>query len=132
LSLNGRICIIDDSEDITITFRKGLEEYGYKVDTYNDPLVALSAVQPESYDLFLIDIRMPKMNGFELGRKIRMKDQSVKICFITAFQAYYESLLEEYPNIDHRCFISKPIEINSLANTIKSEIRQGNYNSSLL
>jgi DNA-binding response OmpR family regulator len=114
---------VDDNEDITITFRKGLEEYGYEVDTYNDPLVALSAIQPEYYDLLLIDIRMPQMNGFELGRKIRMKNQSVKICFITAFQAYYEALLEEYPKIDHRCFISKPIEINNLAKIIESEIR---------
>ena len=96
--------------------------YGYEVDTFNDPLAALSEIVTKSYDLLLIDIRMPQMNGFELCNKIREKDTVTKICFITAFQAYYEALLEEHPNIDCKCFIAKPIEISKLVETIDAEI----------
>jgi DNA-binding response OmpR family regulator len=66
---------------------------------------------------------MPKMNGFELCNKIREKNTVTSICFITAFHAYYEALLEEYPNIDCKCFIAKPIEIINLVKIIDAEIR---------
>jgi CheY-like chemotaxis protein len=66
---------------------------------------------------------MPKMNGFELCNKIRQKNTVTRICFITAFHAYYEALLEEYPNIDCKCFIAKPIEIINLVKIIEAETR---------
>ena len=120
--MHGRICIVDDNIDITISFKSGLETYGYKVQTYNDPVLALSNFSSESYELLLIDIRMPIMNGFELYEKIREKDAAVRICFITAFIAYYYAILEEYPNIDCKCFIEKPIEISRLAKIIEKEL----------
>ena len=68
-----RILIIDDNADITLTFKKGLEAENnennktlFKVYTYNDPLEALSHFKPNFYDLLLVDINMPKMDGWDL------------------------------------------------------------------
>jgi|SRR5215204_7599410 len=82
--------------------------------------IALSNFKPFFYDLLLIDIRMPNMTGFEFGLKIREVDANVKICFITAFDIYYESLLEEYPNMDFSCFIKKPSQ--ALIERIEKEL----------
>ncbi|HJT85943.1 MAG TPA: response regulator, partial [Nitrososphaeraceae archaeon] len=67
-----------------------------------------------SYDLALVDVRMEGMNGFELVQEIKQIDKNLKVCFITSFKAYYDSLVEEYPNMDHKCFIQKPISIEDL------------------
>jgi DNA-binding response OmpR family regulator len=66
-----KILIVDDEPDITSTFDMILEMNGFEVDSYNDPLLALSNFKPHTYGLALLDIRMPKMNGFELYKKIK-------------------------------------------------------------
>ena len=67
-----RVLIVDDEMDITLSFSLAIEDSGlYEVDTYNDPLVALSNFRPNSYDLLLLDVRMPGMNGFELYDEIK-------------------------------------------------------------
>jgi DNA-binding response OmpR family regulator len=70
--VKNRIVIVNDEVDITLSFSLALEDSGsFEVDTYNDPLVALSNYRPNSYDLLLLDIKMPNMNGFELYDKIK-------------------------------------------------------------
>jgi FixJ family two-component response regulator len=83
--------IVDDESDITLAFDMILEMNGFEVDTYNDPLLALSNFKPDSYGLALLDIRIPKMNGFELYRKIKDIDKKIEVCFITAFEDYHMS-----------------------------------------
>ena len=114
-----RLLIVDDEPGTTLPFKLGLENYGFKVDTYNDPNLALHNFSNGSYDLALIDVRMEGMNGFELVQEIKRIDKNIKVCFITSFKAYYDSLLEEYPNMDHRCFIQKPISIEDLLKHIE-------------
>ena len=117
---NKRILIVDDEPGTTLPLKLGLENYGYQVDTYNDPKLALNTFTKGSYDLALIDVRMEGMNGFELVQEIKQIDKNLKICFITSFKAYYDSLLEEYPNMDHKCFIQKPISIEDLLKHIEN------------
>ena len=114
-----KILIVDDEPGTTLPFKLGLENYGFQVDTYNDPKLALHHFHSGCYDLALIDVRMEGMNGFELVQEIQQIDKNLKICFITSFKAYYDSLLEEYPNMDHKCFIQKPISIDDLIKHIQ-------------
>ena len=114
-----RLLIVDDEPGTTLPFKLGLENYGFQVDTYNDPKLALHHFHSDSYDLALIDVRMEGMNGFELVQEMKRIDKNLKVCFITSFKAYYDSLIEEYPNMDHKCFIQKPISIEDLLKHIE-------------
>jgi two-component system, OmpR family, response regulator ChvI len=126
LSKMTKILIVDDDADITLAFKKGLENDGFKVDVFNDPLEALSNFEASKYDLLLLDIRMPKMNGFELYKEMDKIDNNVKVCFITAFEVYYEALREVFPSMEVECFIRKPIEIGNLVKRIKNELNLSN------
>ena len=123
-----RILIVDDEEDITLSFSLALEDSGlFEVDTYNDPLVALSNYRPNYYDLLLLDIKMPHMNGFELYVKIKRIDNKVKVCFISAYDIDYTALREQFPSLEIDCLVPenimrKPIEVNRLIQRIELEL----------
>lgn len=119
-----KILVVDDEPDITSSIKTGLEKKGFEVQVYNEPLKALSEFKPNEFDLLLIDIRMPKMNGFELYREIKKKSNDVKICFFTAFEVYYEEFRKMFPNLEVKCFIRKPITINDLVVHINSELEK--------
>lgn len=121
-SSGARILIVDDDPDITLSFSIGLEDGGFEVYTYNDPLDALLNFKPSFYDLLLVDINMPKMNGFELCAKILEIDLNVKICFITAGDINIDGLREVYPALSTGCFIKKPISISDLVKRLKAEL----------
>ena len=109
------ILIVDDEPDITSSFEMILQMSGFEVDTYNDPLLALSNFKPNLYGLALLDIRMPKMNGFELYKKIKDIDKKVEACFITAFEDYREEFKESFPELEEaKYFIRKPKAIEDL------------------
>ena len=118
--------IVDDEPDVTGTFKVGLEESGFKVETFNDPEMALSNFKPGKYDILLLDIKMPKMNGFELYEKIRKidGDSKTKVCFITAYEVYYRSLREQFPETKIECYIKKPIQITDLSKRLHAELAQ--------
>lgn len=105
---NKRILIVDDDANILRSFESYLKEEGFYVDSFINPKEAMNKFKPGFYDLMLVDIRMPIMNGFELSRIIRDTDKSIKICFLTDFETYYQSLKQQF-NLDLDCFIRKPI-----------------------
>jgi DNA-binding response OmpR family regulator len=123
---NNRILIVDDENDINLLFKMVLEDNGFKIDTFNDPLIALQNFTAGSYDLLLLDMLMPKMNGFELYQKIRMIDDKVKICFLTASGIDHDELKKRATiasiNDIENCFISKPIENEELINRVKAQL----------
>jgi len=113
----------------------GLEDSGFKVDVFNDPIQALSGFKSGLYDLALLDYKMPNMNGFELYREIKKIDDKIRVCFITAFEVYYEELKKKFQSssnasppqqyrkeVDVKCFIQKPIDIDELVKRIKEEL----------
>jgi two-component system response regulator ChvI len=116
----GRILLVDDDVDITHSFSLALQKDGFIVDTYNDPLIALGDFKADLYDLVLLDIKLPNMDGFELYDKIREIDRRVKVCFISGYQMNYLALREQGLQID--CFISKPIKIEDLLRRINAEL----------
>jgi two-component system catabolic regulation response regulator CreB/two-component system response regulator ChvI len=117
-----RILIVDDEPDITRAFKMGLEDKGFKVDIFNDSEEALSNFRAGSYDLLLLDVKMPKMNGFELYEQIMKTDNKPKVCFITAYEVYYQSLREQFLEVKIDCYIKKPIEIQDLVTRIQTEL----------
>jgi DNA-binding response OmpR family regulator len=121
-TLSKTVLIIDDDPDVTTVFGLGLQDEGFDVHTYNNPLEALSQFRPNFYDLLLIDINMPKMNGIDLSIQILELDTNVKICFVTAGEANIEVLRELYPTRSIGCYIKKPITIENLVRRIKSEL----------
>jgi DNA-binding response OmpR family regulator len=120
--LSKVILIIDDDPDMTSIFSLGLQDEGFEVYAYNDPLDAISEFRPSFYDLLLVDINMPKLNGIELSRQLLELDSNVKICFITAGEANIEVLRELYPSRDIGCFIKKPVTIDQLVKRVKAEL----------
>ena len=122
-----RILIIDDEPDITLAFRKSLRDKGFEqVETVNDPILALKNFKAGSYDLLIIDIVMPEMDGFELYEEIRKIDNKVKVCFITAFEVNYQALRAVFPSAtttdDIGCFIRKPVDVDNLIKHIEAEL----------
>jgi DNA-binding response OmpR family regulator len=110
-----KILAVDDEPDLTRLCSLALEYHGFKVDTFNDPQEALSNYKPGYYDLVILDIKMPKMDGFELYDEIKKKDQKAKVCFLTASELYYEEFRKkEYHAIDRSLFIRKPIDNEEL------------------
>ena len=118
----NRILIVDDEPDLAELFKIILESSGFNVDVYNDPELALSNYRVGHYGLLLLDVKMPKMNGFELYQKIKNKDEKAKVCFITAFEEYYSKFIESFPNLEVDCFIRKPIPLNELVKIVKSKL----------
>jgi len=122
-----RILIVDDNADVTTTFKVAIEDNGsdannIEVYTANDPIVTLSEFKPNFYDLLLVDINMPYMNGFELCEKILAIDNNVRICFMSTVEINREGLREIYPTLSLGCFMRKPVTIDYLLKRIMSEL----------
>jgi CheY-like chemotaxis protein/predicted transcriptional regulator len=115
-----RILVVDDEDDITSAMRIGLEDSGFKVDVYNDPLVALFNYRPGAYDLLILDVKMPKMNGFELYKEIKKHDEKAEVCFLTAFEMYSTDFKKNFPAMDEKRFIQKPVTLSELVEKIRN------------
>ena len=114
--------MVDDEPDITRLVRTVLESNSeFLVDSYTDPTLALSNFKPGLYDLLLLDIKMPKMNGFDLCQKMKEIDSNVKMCFLTASELFYEEYrrLDAYPRLDKAYFIQKPFRSEELIRQLK-------------
>jgi DNA-binding response OmpR family regulator len=95
IHIKKRILVVDDEPDITYTFQAGLEDGGFDVDAFTDPELELSSFKPGLYDLVLIDIMMPKMDGFVLYERLKTVEPDVKVCFLTAGEMYREEIRQE-------------------------------------
>jgi DNA-binding response OmpR family regulator len=118
-----RILVVDDEHDITLTLQLGLEAGGFDVDTFNDSEVALSSFKPSLYDLVLIDIMMPKIDGFALYQELKKVDPNVKVCFLTASEMYHQKIREvEHCALNKDVFLQKPISTDDLIMEIINRI----------
>lgn len=116
---NNKIMIIDDDRDINDLFKLFLEFDGYKVDAFTDPIDALYSFRKDEYDLILLDLKMPKMNGMMLYHRLKRIDNNVVICFITANNEYIQRLKIHIPDIE-KIVIYKPILLDELRKKINS------------
>jgi DNA-binding response OmpR family regulator len=122
--MTKKILLVDDEPDITYTIQKILEDHGFKVDIFNDPILVLNNYKAYFYDLVILDIKMPTMDGFELYLKIRDMDPKVKICFLTVIATFNEEFrkirLALGKTINEDYFIQKPVEMEDLLKKLTS------------
>jgi DNA-binding response OmpR family regulator len=116
--MTKKILLVDDEPDVTFTIKNILEDNRFQVVSFNDPILALNNYKVNFYDLIILDIKMPKMDGFELYLKIREQDPKAKICFLTAITTFNEDFrktrLALGKTINEDYFIQKPIKTEAL------------------
>jgi CheY-like chemotaxis protein len=127
---SSRVLVVDDEPDIITLFELALRDIGFEVDSFIDPLAALSNFKPCYYDLVILDIKMPKINGFELCAEMKKIDDQIKIYFLTAGEMYYdrfrlgknqhlqEEVQEKYCKLNNDQFLQKPISNGDLVKNI--------------
>ena len=119
--------MVDDEQDITFTLKATLEETGlFRVETFTNPILALSEFKAGVYDLAVLDIRMPKTNGFQLCRKLKDKDKKLKICFLTATELLYyrETDSDVIDDLGTHCFVSKPVDNEDFVRRLQAILLQ--------
>jgi DNA-binding response OmpR family regulator len=122
-----RILAIDDEPDITLMLKLGLEDGGFDVDAFSDPELALFSFRRGLYDLVLIDIMMPKMDGFALYEQLKKVDPGVKVCFLTASEMYHEENRGiEHCALNKDLFLQKPISTDDLIMEVNRKINSNN------
>jgi DNA-binding response OmpR family regulator len=123
----SNIIMVDDEPDVNITIKTALEDNGgFQVDTFNNAESAIFAFKPGHYDLAILDVKMPGMNGFQLCRKLREIDKKLKICFLTAVELTYLHDIDSVVINDLRtdCIVTKPVNTKDLVNRLKVILSQ--------
>src|SRR6266487_6295146 len=118
---NATILLVDNEPDNTCILSICLEDEGFKVDAFNDPVLALSNFKPNFYFLSILDINMPKMKGYELYKELRRLANKLKVCFLTGSEVYDGKLKIPPPEILNyaKSFISKPLALDDLVENKK-------------
>src|SRR6266508_7018478 len=118
-----RILVVDDEADTAQTLRIMLEKYEFATDVFTDPKIALGAFKPNYYDVVILDIRMPAINGFELYSKMNSTDSKIKVLFLTALAdlnnySNFKDIVS--PVLGKRHFVRKPVSESELLDQVYS------------
>lgn len=120
------IMLIDDEPDMIITYKSFLHPEGYKIDAFSNSQEALrhfAQVNPSYYDLVIMDVRMPNLNGLQLYNRMKAINSSVKVLFVSALDAVDE-LVSILPDIKRNSVIRKPVEKDHFVRTVQLAISQ--------
>ena len=109
-SAKKRILLVGDDMDICLTFKRLLEEQDFDVHAFIRFQDVLKNFM--HYDLVVLDIKMPNIDGIKLYHQLRTVDKNVKVCFITASEEYY---IERFPELkEEKCFfMQKPVSLDN-------------------
>ena len=118
--------LVDDEIDISTVLKAGLQRKGLRVDTFNDPILALESFVPGHYDLVISDVRMPNMNGLELAYELKKRDPSQRIVFLTAYMDLFSELKKLFERMDVLDVIQKPIGIGELSDRLETLVKKSN------
>ncbi len=124
---------MDDEKDVARTLKMILENYGFDIDSFTDPAVALEQFKPSLYDLTILDIRMPNPNGFKLYDQLKSRDPNIKTLFLTALssvESYNTENSEVYPIEGKRHFVKKPVSSEKLLEQVYSMLVPQEYEDS--
>jgi CheY-like chemotaxis protein len=130
------VMLVDDEPDVVTVFKSFLLEDGYCVEAFSDSHRALQAFarsESRHFDLVILDIRMPSMNGLQLYRRLKAIDPYIKVIFLTALEATEElvSVLDGVTSVD---VMKKPIDRKHFLQRVRASIGElsdvGNTNAS--
>ena len=115
---------VDNETDMTTILKVALERIGFTVDTFNDPMLALDNFKPNRYTLAILDVMMPKMDGFELYTQLKKRDDETKFCFLMASSEPYREILkkEKQCKINRDLFLEIPLPIKEIIGEIRKRI----------
>lgn len=118
-----KILCVDNESDITSLLKMTLERAEFSVDTFNDPSSALKSFKPNLYDLVVLDILMPYLDGFELYKQLKKLDPDIRICFLTACEIYHEENgKEKQCNLDKNLFLQMPMPLKKIVEEINKRL----------
>jgi DNA-binding response OmpR family regulator len=112
-----RILVVDDEPDILLALKIVLESNGFRTEAFGDPILALRSFIAGSYDLALLDIRMPRITGLGLYKELRKIDNKIRVCFLSAISNYQE-FAKYFPTIKENQVIAKPVDNQTLIQRI--------------
>jgi CheY-like chemotaxis protein len=129
--VKSKIMTVDDEQDVATILKTVLEETGlFEVDAFTDPQQALSSFTHGRYDLVILDIRMPKMDGFDFYRNIRGVDKEINVCFLTAvndfkeYGAIHPDIVYEIGTDNDACIIDKITDSKQLIEKINKILKK--------
>jgi CheY-like chemotaxis protein len=116
-----KVMVIDDEDDVIFLLKTLLDQMGFKVSAFTDSVLALQAFKAGVYDLAILDIRLPGLDGFELYERLKRIDNSLKVCFFTASEPYYRnSEREQHSVLIKECpIIQKPVSNEDLLRQVQ-------------
>jgi len=119
----AKVLIVDDEPDITLVMKLGLEREGFEVQTFNDPMKALKGFESGMYDLVILDINMPDVDGLTLWYKLKDIDKKIKGIFLTSLDFVDDKRSrEKFLSFDRKILVKKPIQLWALVRLIKAEL----------
>ena len=121
-----KVLFVDNEPDITTMLKMALERAGFSIDVFNDPLLALENFKPKMYDVVILDVMMPKMDGLELYNQLKSADPRIKACFLTASSETYSEELRKrkgrHCELDKDLFLYMPLPISKIVEEINRRI----------
>jgi DNA-binding response OmpR family regulator len=124
LQVKKKLLIVDNEKNVIDAFTSGLANDDFTVESCNDPEEAVGGFEEGMYDLVLLDIGMPKMNGFEVYREIRKRDAAVKVCFLTMFEVHMSEFSKMFPELGSQALLQKSIEPSDLKQKLSEVLQQ--------
>lgn len=120
----ANICLIEDEKKVSAFICKGLAEHGHIIKTANDGLAAKLLLQTDSFDLLILDVMLPDINGIELCRQIRLTDTQTPILMLTALSQVQNKVLGLKAGADD--YLVKPFHFSELLARIEALLRRQN------
>ncbi len=113
-----RILVVEDEQKVAEFIKKGLEENSYKVDTAHDGVIAKHLAFSNQYDLIILDIIIPKLNGIELAKELRVQKINTPILMLTALSKTDDKVTGFDSGADD--YLTKPFEFRELLARVKA------------
>lgn len=117
-----RILVVEDEHRLVTILKQGLQEHGYAVDTAYDGVAGLDLAETEPYDLLILDVMLPKLDGYALCRRLRAAERHVPILMLTARDAIDDRVMGLDSGADD--YLTKPFAFREFLARVRALLRR--------